>query len=90
MKRTKLKLLEQVHMPSLGKAMYGYHRVMFASDTTASYSVLIGSKIPINSFNIPFKNFSVILIRSFSHRRQINLLELLKKKLIVVTAARWL
>ena len=32
------------HHP-LGKAMYQYHRAMLACDTTASYTLLIGSKM---------------------------------------------
>ena len=75
LKRTKLKLLKQVHLPSNGKATYRFHRALLACDTTASYITLIGSKMSINSCNSAFENRSAKSIRSFSIRWQMNLLK---------------
>ena len=48
---------------------------VFVHDTTASYTVLIGSKMSTNNCNIAFKNCSAMSICIFSHRWQMNLLE---------------
>ena len=51
-KCTKLKLLEQVYLPSVQETTYRYRRAMLTRDTTAAYSVLTGSLLVESSCSI--------------------------------------